>query len=446
MNLQKLDEAEDPLNHVTSYTYDDAGRLTGTLNFNGTTTEYGYDNADRLTSLQNKKTDATTISTYAYTLDANGNRTRIEKQEPLIANIPASTTNYSYNPEKNRLTTINTTPLTYDNEGQLQTKGADNYTFDLAHRLKTVSGSTTAQYTYDGQGNRLQAVRNGVTTRYVYDLAGNLLAETDAANTVTRYYIHGAGLLATIDTADNIHTYHYNGNGNTIAITNQSQEIVNKYTYTPYGKITEEQETIPQLFKFAGQYGIIQEPTGTYYMRARYYDPESGKFISEDPSGFVDGVNLYEYARNNPVLYLDSTGKAAHILIASAIGGIAGVVNAHLNGTDPLIGAAVGGMAGAITGLTFGAGSTVAIGGMAAMSGNVASQVADNYVNIEPLSQINYVSAGLSGAAGATGSALGLSMSGLAQYTAFDAATGAGVTTGFLETVATSTMQGIGSK
>jgi RHS repeat-associated protein len=58
-----------------------------------------------------------------------------------------------------------------------------------------------------------------------------------------------------------------------------------------------------------GQYGVMTEPNGWYYMRARYYDPNVGRFISEDPMGFDGGdVNLYAYAANSPVMFMVSMG------------------------------------------------------------------------------------------------------------------------------------------
>ena len=104
------------------------------------------------------------------------------------------------------------------------------------------------------------------------------------------------------------YTYHHNAIGSTVAITDQNQNIVNSYAYTPFGELTES-ETIPQPFKYVGQYGVMHEPNGFYYMRARYYDPEVGRFVSEDPIGFAGGtVNLYGYAKSNPVIYIDANG------------------------------------------------------------------------------------------------------------------------------------------
>jgi len=82
---------------------------------------------------------------------------------------------------------------------------------------------------------------------------------------------------------------------------------------------------VPQPFKFVGQYGVMAETDGFYYMRARYYDPEVGRFISEDPMGFDGGdVNLYAYAGNNPVMLVDPLGLwsvSVGIVGSAAIGG-----------------------------------------------------------------------------------------------------------------------------
>jgi len=67
-------------------------------------------------------------------------------------------------------------------------------------------------------------------------------------------------------------------------------------------------ETIQQPFKYAGQVGIQAEGNNLYYMRARYYDANLGRFISEDPAGFADGLNLYAYVGGNPIMLVDPSG------------------------------------------------------------------------------------------------------------------------------------------
>jgi len=295
--------------------YDAAGRLPGFTNFNGTRTTYSYDNANRLTAISNQKTGAGVISGYSFTLDGNGNRTDIVQTEPYAPAIGEGNVTYGYNAKSNRLTAAGTNNFTYDDEGQLATDNSGAYTFDYEHRLKTIGADT--QFYYDGSGNRLKAVRAGVTTKYIYDAAGRLLAEADANNVITKYYIYGNGLLAMVTATGQTYCYHYNGVGSTIAMTDNTQTVVNQYSYDAFGNIANKLENIlnndttlvNQPFKFVGQAGVMTEPNGFYYMRARYYDPTVGRFISEDPIGFGGGdVNLMAYVGNNPVNWVDPWG------------------------------------------------------------------------------------------------------------------------------------------
>jgi RHS repeat-associated protein len=153
-------------------------------------------------------------------------------------------------------------------------------------------------------------VRSAVVTRYVYDAAGNLLAEADGQNNITRYYIYGIGLIAMVTPSDQVYCYHFNVVGSTIAMTDQTQAMVNQYAYDPFGNILNQVEAVSQPFKFVGQFGVMTEPNGFYYMRARYYDPQVGRFISEDPVGFDSGdLNLMVYVTNNPINQIDPGGQ-----------------------------------------------------------------------------------------------------------------------------------------
>jgi len=251
-----------------TYTCDDAGRLETFTNFNGLVTAYTYDDANRLTDI------ASPVAAYHLALDANGNR--IAAEEPQAPIPQTGSTVYTFNAQKNRLQTAGTVSYTYDDEGQLASAGTATAIFDYTHRLiGIVDGELVDEFFYDAAGNRLRAVRDGAATRYVYDPWGNLLAETDELGQITRKYIYGNGLIA-LATPSARYCYHFNATGSTVAITDMNQAVVNAYAYEPFGEILSERETIAQPFKFVGQYGVMAEPNGLYYMRARYYDPVVG--------------------------------------------------------------------------------------------------------------------------------------------------------------------------
>jgi len=242
------------------------------------------------------------VSSYTFTLDGNGNRKHSTQTEPLGATDPAGATVYEYNTQRNRLLSAGAVNYTYDDEGRLQAAGSASFTFDCDQRL--IGIDTGTQFFYDGRGNRLKAIRGGVTTYYIYDPWGNLLAEADA-NGITRKCVYGNGLLALATSLD-LYCYHFDATGNTIALTDMAQTVVNSYVYEPFGQILAQQETIAQPFKFVGRYGVMAEQNGIYYMRARYYDPSVGRFISEDPLGFGGGdVNLFAYVQSNPIDRID---------------------------------------------------------------------------------------------------------------------------------------------
>lgn len=289
---------------VATYTWKDkeVDLLDNLVAFNGITTSYTFDTAHRL-----KGITIPSVASYQFTLlDGNGNRKEVTQSEPLLPTLGGGTTAYTPNATKNRLMTAGANGFTYDNEGQLKTGYGATYTFDYDHRL---SGFGSNSYSYDGNGNRLKAIRSGVTTKYIYDAAGNLLAEADASNAITRYYVHGQGLLAAVTPTDQVYNYHYNAVGSTVAMTDQSQAMVNKYAYDAFGAVANQVEAIPQPFTYVGQFGVMREPNGFYYMRARYYDPSVGRFISEDPIGFAGGdVNVSAYVQNNPIRYVDPYG------------------------------------------------------------------------------------------------------------------------------------------
>lgn len=304
----------------TNYSYDSRGLLTLTTLPNGAKVEYDYDNADRMISLENTDSVDSIIASYTYTLDPDGNIISETMNQPLLPTPSPISTNYTYGPD-NRLITANGVNFQYDNNGNLIQKGNITYQYDYENRLvKVTTPSDTWEYIYDGLGNRIGMTHNGEEHWYLIDPRGitQVLAEYDDGGITVRY-IYGLGLISMADTSDNSYYYHYNFIGSTVAMTDATGNVVSKYAYTPFGKLAGMQETVSNPFRYVGKLGVVDNENGLLYMRMRYYDPEVGRFITKDPIGFAGDINLYRYAGDNPVNWVDPYGLHVIGLIADLL-------------------------------------------------------------------------------------------------------------------------------
>ena len=161
--------------------------------------------------------------------------------EPLSPPVPLpKNLAYTYDAE-NRLASAGPTTFTYDYNGNMLTKGSDTFAYDPANRLTSSTiGGVSSTYRYDGTGNRLERVAGGVTTRFVQDTnrtLPNVLAETDGSGSITAYYVYGLGLLAKILPDGTPYYYHFDSRGSTVALTDATQAVTNKYVYDPFGDV-----------------------------------------------------------------------------------------------------------------------------------------------------------------------------------------------------------------
>ncbi|MCA9498151.1 MAG: RHS repeat-associated core domain-containing protein, partial [Nitrospira sp.] len=207
--------------------------------------------------------------------------------------------------------------------------------------------STTVTYKYDGLGRRIEKNVAGSITRYVYD-GEDILLEYDGTNTFRARYSHGDQVdqpLILQKAGVGFFYYHSNHQGSITHLTNSSGTVANSYLYDSYGRRLNVFESVVQPYSYTGREFDVE--SGLYYYRARYYDQNTGRFLSEDPIGFNAGdQNLYRYVFNNPVNFKDPFGGNPGIVIQFIQGFITGAIGG-LNPGGPItpafqIGKAVG--------------------------------------------------------------------------------------------------------
>ena len=301
----------------TTYEYDDAGNLTKIVRPNNTEAIYSYDNASRFTGIVEQKIGGAAICSYAYALDGVGNHHSVTATEPLTGSVLPKDVSYTHD-KANRLLSAGSVTYTYDNNGNRATStaaGGTTYAWNHENMLTGIvenSPFRSVQYQYDGMNNCIARIEGSNTTKYVLDLSGDMsrvLAETDENGTIQAYYVYGLGLISRITPDESRHFYHYNNRGDTIALTDASGNVTDSYVYDEYGKLLESTGSTVNPFKFVGRYGVMDEGDDLYFMRARFYDAEVGRFLSEDPLGFEGGDwNLCAYVGGNPMVGIDPEG------------------------------------------------------------------------------------------------------------------------------------------
>ena len=168
----------------------------------------------------------------------------------------------------------------------------------------------TVSFKYDPFGRRIQKSSSAGTTNYVYDGA-NIVAEYNSTGALVARYDQGVGIdepLA-MSRSGALSFYQADGLGSITSLTDTTGAVVGGYNTDAFGNSVTTSGNLVNPYRYTGREWDAE--TGLYYYRARYYDPTSGRFISEDPTGFVGGTNFYSYAGNNPTGWIDPRGTSA---------------------------------------------------------------------------------------------------------------------------------------
>ncbi|MGH8882839.1 MAG: RHS repeat-associated core domain-containing protein, partial [Stackebrandtia sp.] len=251
---------------------------------------YAYDDAGQLTGA----TTATDNQTVAY--NATGN---------ITANSRLGAYGYGA-AHPHAVTTAGGNTYTYDAAGLMTSGAGRTLTWDGDGRLESATrGGTTTTYTYDADGARVQQVEGVTTRRYLGDDY-----EVDVTGGSTTKYVTIAGTLVARKEGTARHWVHTDQQGSVQAETDATGAEVHRKKYRPFGEILSTSGTLP--YEARGYAAQRQDPSGLIWLKARFYDPGLGRFISPDP--LIDGddnvgLNRYAYAANDPVNHTDPDGN-----------------------------------------------------------------------------------------------------------------------------------------
>jgi RHS repeat-associated protein len=227
-----------------------------------------------------------------------------------LAGVPSGT--FSFNPDDLVLSE------TYDANGNTLTTGGKVFTYDSENRLKTMNGGAVS-IVYDAFGNRVAKTANGITTKYLVEDDVNptglpQVVEEIVNGVVQREYTYGLQRIDENQLISNTWTpsfYGYDGGGTVRQLINLSGTVTDTYGYDAFGNLINSTGTTPNNYLYRGEQ--YDPDLGLYYLRARYYNPATGRFLSRDPldGNAIDPQSLhkYLYAGGDSVNLIDPRGR-----------------------------------------------------------------------------------------------------------------------------------------
>jgi RHS repeat-associated protein len=180
----------------------------------------------------------------------------------------------------------------------------------------------TVTFKYDGLGRRVQKVftqsSTTMTSNFLYD-GTNAVADVDRNGNVLARYIMTQRVDEPLAEHRSSTTSYYSqdGLGSVTSVTTSAGALGNAYRYDSFGNLTASSGSIANRFQYTGR--ELDPEAGVYFYRARYYDPSAGRFLREDPlKGISDGVNFYDYVKNDPINLTDPAGLSPKCPCAAA--------------------------------------------------------------------------------------------------------------------------------
>ena len=286
------------------YEYDAVGRIVSrshAIGSNAFDRVYAYDDLDRLAS-----NDGVT-----YTYDAAGNRmTRTEDGETITYTLGVG----------DRLATWTGGSYAYDFAGNVtRIERTGRPTLDLTwnsqYQLVSVAtnGVFAEGYEYDALGRRVSTTTLEGTTRHVYDDGWQVIADLDANGNVVASYIWGDGIDNLLAVSAGGATYYplTDIQGTVWGYVDSQNNVVARWQYDAWGNIIDGTVSVPALasLRYRFQCREWSAATGLVNFRMRWYDPETGRWISKDPIGLSGGLNLYAFCGNDPLNRIDPFGR-----------------------------------------------------------------------------------------------------------------------------------------
>lgn len=200
--------------------------------------------------------------------------------------------------------------LTLDANGNMTGDGTRTFDWDASNRLiAIVEGDLRSEFTYDGEGRRVRLVEKdgGVVTddRWFLWCKYEICEERDTGGANVRKRFFQWGVLEDGDE----YFYTHDQLTSVRELTDDAGTVRARYDYDPYGRVTKVSGDKESRFRFAGLY--FHEQSEQTLAAFRSYDTALGRWMSPDPAGFVDGLNIYAYAKNNPVNRRDRLGLSS---------------------------------------------------------------------------------------------------------------------------------------